>query len=205
MLHRRRGLGMMVYTRFLQGRSKPSAYFSQRCLSQSAVPLHLKTPLSREATARAPTTSLYWDHLAPSNDTARSEFPESLIAYPHMALQRPRSFEKPSSLRPRPTPQSSISHPTPPQLPLPTLAPGTIMHNLMRKDITVNAKHPPTRLALVPPTLTHVILALALPPPAPTTAFPPPLTPPPSERRTHPFLLTLCRWRRRWLRDRLRL
>jgi len=60
------------------------------------------------------------------------------------------------------------------------------MHNLMRKNITLNTKHPPTSLALIPPTLTDITLPLPLPPP---------LTPPPPKRRTHPFLLALCRWR----------
>ena len=95
--------------------------------------------------------------------------------------------------------------PTPQQLPLPTLAPGTIMHHLMRKDIAIDTKAPPTRLALIPPTLTHITLPLALAlspsaltPPA-SKALPLPaterLTSPPTGKRTRFLLRALCHWR----------
>lgn len=87
----------------------------------------------------------------------------------------------PPKVSPLPSPT-----PTPHQLPLPALTPRTIMHNLMRKNITLNAKHPPTRLALIPPTLTHIALPLPLPPP---------LTPASSERRPPRFLLAALRRR----------
>lgn len=79
------------------------------------------------------------------------------------------------------------------------------MHHLVREDITVDAEHARTRLALVSPALTHVVLRLAVPPRAPSS-FPPPFTPPspignpiPPLRFLLPLGLTL--WRQ-WFRHR---